>query len=257
MTRIAFDMGGTRTRFARIEEGGVRDIVKVDTPRTVLQFTHALRAYAQKHGGTDQVVGAVAGMVEAGVVVDAPNLAHLNGVDLAREINSLLSVPVLLHNDAALEAIGEAHAGAGKDHHSVLYITVGTGVGGALVVDGVIPPYARSFEPGRQLIAPGETLESVIAGGALMRRFEKSPKDLERSVYESLSVPFAAGIHNILCVYSPDIVVLGGSLMNEENGYKINTIRGALEKMHTGKLPEIVAAALKDEAGLYGAMVVG
>jgi len=75
----------------------------------------------------------------SGVLVASPNLPNLNNVNLAQKLSKTLKLPVSIQNDALCAAIGEHSFGAGKGASSLLHITLGTGVGGGLILNNI--PY--------------------------------------------------------------------------------------------------------------------
>ena len=106
-----------------------------------------------------------------------------SGLDLARELRAALALPVSVENDVNAMALAEAHFGAGRDFRDALYITVGTGIGGALIVDGQIR-HGTTWTAGElgHLVVdwdgtrrcncgqPGH-LEAYVAGPALAARY--------------------------------------------------------------------------------------
>jgi glucokinase len=107
------------------------------------------------------------------------------GLDLARELQAALELPVSVENDVNAMALAEAHFGAGRDFRHALYITVGTGIGGALIVDGRLWHGATwtAGELGHLVVdwngtrrcncgQPGH-LEAYVAGPALAARYRE------------------------------------------------------------------------------------
>lgn len=82
-------------------------------------------------------------LVDEGVLVEAPNLRGMDSIPIAREMERRLSLPVILDNDANVAALGEFAFGAGRGTQQMMMVTLGTGVGGGLILDGRIYRGAR------------------------------------------------------------------------------------------------------------------
>ena len=191
------------------------------------------------------------------MVRHSPNLEEWEGCDLAPFLKANVCENVTIQNDAALAALGESHYGSGRGHKIVAYLGVGTGVGGARVVDGTIDSTTWGFEPGHQILnwEGKKSLEQLVGGRSLQLKYKKDPHEIEQSVYRELTPVLTTGIYNCILLWSPEVVVIGGSLMNEENGFSIDNITSSLMDMPRifPSLPEIRNSYLGDEAGLWGA----
>lgn len=146
---IAVDLGGTNLRLALINAAGA--IVSRQSQATeagrgleslVRRLADGIAALPHQAGLTAENVAAVGlgipGLVDPdqGLVVKAPNIPALDGFLLGPALRRLLPWPVILDNDANLFVWGEAAYGAGRGERHLLGITLGTGVGGGLVLDG-------------------------------------------------------------------------------------------------------------------------
>ena len=91
-----------------------------------------------------------------GVVVGAPNIPGLDGMPLRDRLAEMLELPVALENDANAAALGEFSFGAGRDARSMVLLTLGTGIGGGIVLDGKVVHGARDFagEIGHMIVVP-------------------------------------------------------------------------------------------------------
>lgn len=104
---------------------------------------------------------------DSGVLVSSPNLPKLHMVELASELSSALAIPVHIQNDALCAAIGEHRFGAGKGSANLLHVTLGTGVGGGLILDQ--RPYTgengMAMEFGHLTVAHDNNARSCGCGG--------------------------------------------------------------------------------------------
>src|SRR5713226_3283497 len=145
----AVDLGGTNLRAANIDrDGRIYERVRTSTPETekaedivnaiVVAVreceTEGLNRGAQLQAISVVVPGSV--QVGTGVVVNAPNIPSLPGFRLASALTAALDRPVLLENDANAAALGEMWRGAARDCKTIICLTLGTGVGGAIILDG-------------------------------------------------------------------------------------------------------------------------
>jgi predicted NBD/HSP70 family sugar kinase len=141
-----------------------------------------------------------------------------------------------------------------------VYLTVSTGVNGVRVVDGKIDVSRQGFEIGGQYLSTSEppiTLEELVSGSAIGSRYGMHPRDLgkDNPLWEELARMLAFGVHNTILHWSPDRVVIGGSMMNEI-GISVPCIaehvKTLMRKFPT--VPEIVHSSLGDVGGLWGGM---
>lgn len=272
---ILFDIGGTKTRIAAsrdckefIEEPKV-----VETPKDFDEGMQLFKELVQELCKGEKVEiagGGVAGPLnkERTQLLNSPNISGWIGKPLKEELSKVLGAPVYLANDSAIVGLGEAHFGAGKGHEIVVYITVSTGVGGARIVHGKIDERVYGFEPGHQYIDIDRTLcpecksgqlEDLISGTAVALRFGKKAYEIsDRSLWEhELPHWFGYGLANTIMHWSPDVVVLGGSMIVGDPSISVPHVTKCVRDFLTiiPEIPEIKKAELKDFGGLYGAMV--
>lgn len=143
----AVDLGGTNLRAATIDvEGHIHDRRKRSTPKSdraeaiVAAIAAAVREcefQAQQPGQSIQAISVVVpGSVHSGVVVNAPNIPSLAGFKLEDALRDELCVPVTIENDANAAAVGEMWRGAARGCRTIICLTLGTGVGSGIILDG-------------------------------------------------------------------------------------------------------------------------
>ena len=145
---LAFDLGGTHLRAAIVDQDGtIQSSVKHQTPRTrrpeeIVSALVAAARESQRRLPPGQSIRGISVAVpasvnvEAGTVVKDPNLASLNGFHLTAALASELHLPAILENDANAAAVGEMWCGAARGHRTIICLTLGTGVGGGIILDG-------------------------------------------------------------------------------------------------------------------------
>ncbi len=275
MAYILFDIGGTKTRVAKAETlESLETPIKYETPLMYRDGIEALFAAIDTllpHGDIQGIAGGIRGPLnhEKTGIVSEIKLTDWVGRDIVLAIAERYHVPVLLENDTAIVGLGEAVFGAGKGYDIVAYHTVSTGVGGARFVGGKLDRASVGFEPGHQELDIDRsifghhmkhTLENLISGTALEKRRGKKPYDIpqEDHVWDELAGYLAFGLENTIVYWSPDVIVLGGSMMVGNPRILLEDVKRHTKEVLKGLIPcpLIVDAVLKDDGGLYGALAL-
>ncbi|RWB66952.1 ROK family protein [Mesorhizobium sp.] len=231
---------------------------------------------------------------KAGIVIGPPTLSGWHNVPMIDILSRQFGLPVRLENDANAAALGEWRFGAGRGAGSLVFVTVSTGIGGGVIADGHIYHGRRGLaaEIGHMTIT-GEgdrcfcgnvgCFEAVASGTALGRRATQltAPGDgsvlrrvsndgdvsarhvveaaragdaSARELVEAEARWLGVGFTNLLHLYSPEVIVMGGGLAN---GFDLLAprIRATIEEraMQAYRDVPIVPAELGDRAGLVGA----
>lgn len=168
---IGIDIGGTNTKFGVVDRNGhilVQDRMLTNEHETVQEFIEDLHKkldpMIKDAGGTDKFVGigmgAPNGNFYSGSIEYAPNLKWKGIIPLASMINDRFGLPAKLTNDANAAAVGEMMYGCARGMKHFIVITLGTGVGSGIVIDGKIVLGHDGFagELGHTIIRPGGRL---------------------------------------------------------------------------------------------------
>jgi len=168
---VGIDIGGTNTKFGVVNRNG--EIIEQDRLLTnayeqVEDFIDALHQLLMpminRAGGVDAFLGigmgAPNGNIYTGTIEYAPNLKWKGIIHIARLMQEKISLPIKLTNDANAAAMGEMLFGCAKDCQHFITITLGTGVGSGIVIDGKIVVGHDGFagELGHTIIRPGGRL---------------------------------------------------------------------------------------------------
>jgi glucokinase len=226
---LGLDIGGTFVKWAEING----EMGKIRTDRSVEGVISVIRGLIEERK-PDRVGIAVAGLVDLeGRIRHSPNLRWMEGINLRDEFDAVVL------NDATAAAYGEYRAGAGRGRKVVLTVTLGTGIGGGLVVSGMpfIGVSGVALEPGHMIINPDGKpcncgrrgcLEAYFSSYAIERDYfelkgekagieeitrryragEREAVEVIRAATKYLSI----GISNLIMIINPDIVVLAGGL---------------------------------------------
>jgi glucokinase len=184
---IGIDVGGTKVLGGVVDEAGkVLTTARKDTPRqggsALTQTIADVAKELLEQNSVTSVGVSAAGFVSSDrkTMLATPNIADWNGVDLDNQLTTLIGLPVVIENDANAAAWGEAKFGAGKKQDHMMMLTVGTGIGGGIVVNGVL--YRGAFgiaaEFGHMRVVPEGHIcgcgargcfEQYASGNALLR----------------------------------------------------------------------------------------
>lgn len=271
--KIAFDIGGTNIRVGLFSEDGTLVVKRVElTPQKykagIVQMRSMVGALSSSAVPTTIAV-AVAGVLDRsqGIILKSPNLSQWEGKPFTADLSRLLGAPIMLENDAVAAGLGEAHFGAGKGKRIVAFLTVSTGIGGAKIVDGKVDANAWGFEPGHQIINIDETTivgnfvqgswESYASGTSFAKRYGvSSTACTDPVIWKDFAIYLAVGIANVMVLWSPDIVVLGGGVAKSAEKF-LPFLQTKLEELVVfPQKPPVVVGTLGDEAGLWGGSVL-
>ncbi len=273
MTYIVFDIGGTKTRVAVSGDGKTfAQVLDFNTPAKYAEGCKKLAAaidVLSKDSKISVIAGGIRGLLKedkTGIANDAV-LSGWAGKSLTTELAKTFSVPVYLENDTALAGLGEAVFGAGKGLDIIAYHTISTGVGGVKIEQGKIDSATVGFEPGHQVLDIDRTilgdditptLENLVSGTAVENRMGAKPYEIPQSdaLWDELAEYLAQGLRNTILYWSPEAIVLGGSMITGDPKIPLDAIRKYTVEVLDGfvECPFITTAQLKSEAGLYGAL---
>jgi glucokinase len=284
---LAVDLGGTKASFAVVDADGT---VRVRTKRPSHERGTALSHDALAAAAADTVRAAglhwtdvrAAGVVVPGIYDPAtgrawaPNLWGHDEVPLGEELRERLPVPVVVDSDRSGYVLGEAWLGAARDCTDVVFLAVGTGIGAGILshgrlvrgrggIAGAVGWFA--LDPRwREDYGRMGSFEAEAAGPALARRLgAASAEDVaaaarrgdpaaRRAVDETVEW-LAMGIANLISALNPQVVVLGGGLMQASDLF-LEPVRHAVRRWAQPKAVEqcrIEPTALGEDAALFGA----
>lgn len=281
----ALEAGGTKMVMAVGDENGrilEQKTIPTTTPEeTMPQIIEYFKEKIREKGIVALGVGAfgpvdvVKASTTYGHILNTPKLAWKQ-YNLAGTLEKELGIPVGLDTDVNGSCLGEMTYGCAKGMDTVVYITIGTGIGAGIAVGGKLLHGMLHPEAGHILIAknshdPGKSVcpyhdscfEGLASGPSMEARWGKKSAELvdNAKVWELESEYIAKGLVNIILTLSPQKIILGGGVMHQEQLFPMirNKVSALLNNYYTTKELErmedyIVPASLQDNQGIMGAV---
>lgn len=280
---ISLDVGGTK-----IHAGLVTPQGKILKRAKILTQASAGKAVILKnietairevwHKDVRAVGVGLAGSVDhiRGMYLRGPNFPpSFRNIPIAQELKKRFRVPVFADNDVHCFTLGEAYLGAGKGLSLVVGITLGTGIGGGIVIDGRLyrGKGNTAGEVGHMIIEDGKDFEHLASGTAMSCMYEEragtrvdalmveqfaTKGDLAaKEVIQTMRRALAIGSANLLHILNPDIIVVGGGISRVKALWPklAQEIRSLVIYPALAKTP-VVKARLGDDANLIGAALL-
>ncbi len=283
MNTLALDMGGTKIKAGLVDEN-YRVHAFREVPSHAEQggkiFLSSALALCKMYDNYGKIGISVTGQTRDGVIWFAnENVPHFTGTDVKGIFEAECNVPVAVENDVNAAAIGEMALGAGKRWKDVLCLTYGTGIGGALVIDGKL---CRGWHGGAGEVghivthAGGHACACGLSGcyeqyasvNALVNRGREimpecgSGRDVLEAVRENLQMrqvlsdwmdEVCYGLTSLVHTLQPEGVILGGGIMEAQGLAEAIEKRMETRVMKSYRQTRFVKAQLGNRAGLLGA----
>jgi predicted NBD/HSP70 family sugar kinase len=259
---LAVDIGGTKTLVAVFDdEGKIIEQARFETAAEYSNFLSDLKNNITSLSTKNFTAACVAvpGRLdrEKGLGLGYGNL-NWGVVHIRDDIEALLNCHVIIENDAKLAGLSEALL-IKNEFKIVLYVTIGTGIGTALIVNGVIDVGLANSEGGQiWLDYHGKRVqwEDIASGKAIVERFGKRASDIhDKETWEIIANDIALGLIDLIAMVQPQVIVLGGGVdTNFDDFYALLT--EALKKYETSlvPIPPIRQAKRPEEAVIYGCL---
>jgi glucokinase len=226
---LGVDLGGTQVRVGKVRDGALEGSATARISSQAAEEVVLGELFATIDRVFDDEVAAIGcGVpsvvdVERGVVYSVENIPSWKEVHLAERLESRYGVPASINNDANAFALGEHRFGAGRGHRSLVGITLGTGLGAGVIVEGrlyagahcgageigSIPYREGALEDA--CAGPFFRREAGVSGDEVFARAEAGEAEALR-LYERYGFELGYAIEVTLYAYDPEIIVLGGSI---------------------------------------------
>lgn len=289
---LGIDIGGTNIKLGVVSASGkVRCTKSLPTGKTypaiLQQLVDAAAMMRKEHSYSAVGVGVPAPVKEDGTLAACVNIP-IDGYPILKDLTDAIALPVYMANDADCAALAEYRIGAGKGHRHILLLTLGTGVGSGMVIDGkLFSGNDGYFELGHMITHAGGRscscgrrgcMEQYASASALKYEVSKAVRQYPESVLASCAkdldfciAAFEAvgqgccvakeildrffedvsiGITNAKWMFSPELVILGGGMAAQGDAL--------LEPIaaRVGDIVPVALAELGNQAGLIGASML-
>lgn len=243
---IGIDLGGTHVRAGVVSEGRLENIASVRIPsdgsvdevlRVIFQLVDPLidRNIKAMGIGVPSVVD-----VEKGIVYDVQNIPSWKVVELKKLMEERYRLPVLINNDANCFALGEKYFGKGQKAHSLIGLTIGTGLGAGIIINDKLYPGLNTgagefgcvdyLDKYYEYYASGQFFENCYhTNGEVVFQKAQSGDPLSIMILEELGTHIGNAIKMILYTYCPELIILGGSISKSYSFFE----KTMWERIHT------------------------
>ena len=267
---LSLDIGGTNIRSAIVNKTKLADYRKTPTPKKKQDILKKIIEIISQYK-KQTICIAVAGFERNGVIQHSLN-TDINGVALSSLLRKKFKVPVFIENDANCAGLAELHYGAGKNLNNFVLLTLGTGIGGAVIINKKLyRGNGGAGEIGSIYLKDKTIFEHLASGDASVALAHKqgfkniTSLELEhlankgnkkaKEVYNKIGENLGIGLANISYILDPDAILLGGGFSRVKHIYA--PAQKALNKFYniTPK-PKLLKARFGDDAGLIGAALL-
>jgi glucokinase len=279
---IGIDIGGTNLKAGVVSEReGLIELLQEPTQTSreaqlIEQITTIVEKFSKEYALKGVGIG-IAGLVnhEKGTIVTSPHLP-VKQTPLKKILEKRLGIPVIVDNDVNASGLGERFFGAGRDALNFIYLTIGTGIGGAIFINGELYRGTMGFagELGHMIVdlngpvcdcntqgclealASGTALERItgLSGAEVTARAEKG-NQMARDALRFIGKHIGIGIANAINIFDPELVLLGGKVVKAEK-FLLDSAREEIRRRTFGysyRNVRIEISPLKDKAGPLGA----
>jgi glucokinase len=300
---LATDLGGTNLRLAAIKDDGkILYRTKYATPKTeradeivgaIMQAAEECRDAVGKVGEITAIGLAVPATINAaeGIIMKAPNVPALDGFRLSATLTNELNLPVVLENDANAAAIGENWLGAAKGFQNSICVTLGTGVGGGIVLNGgilrgidgtageighicvepsgapcgcgsrgCVEQYSSATAISRLTLEleshyPKSSLQNKLRATALdVYQAGKTGDELALEVFRQVGFYLGIALADLVNVLNPEVIVIGGGVSAGWDLF-IHHVQAQIRNRsfrEPAERAKLIRAKLGDDAGILG-----
>jgi len=275
---VGLDIGGTKLMAAAADGQGevIRRSPRRATPLGLEDGLALLNRMVQEVAGDEPIAAmgaAIGGPLDWRTGVVSPlHQVNWRGVPLKAEMEGRWGCPFYVDVDTNVAALGEYHWGLDKPQR-FLYVTISTGMGGGFLIAGQVYRGMNGEHPeiGHQAIAyvcsnPGaiqcecgvrDCLEALVSGNAIRRIYGKAAEDLEERQWAEVTYNLAQGLRNLMAIYLPDVIVLGGGVATGRGERLIADIKRILATcVRIVPVSEVRLSALGYDTALRGSIVI-
>ncbi len=260
---VGIDIGASKTLVATKYNDNIKTAnfkTSADFPKFKADLYRVLSNIGESKSPIKSVAVAAPGVINQGAIKRGGQIAW-HEVDLKDELGNLLATDdISVINDAAAGGIFEARAGAGTNYNVVLYVTISTGIGSAILIDGKLHHQFANSEGGQMVIDYKNLsrFESLASGRTFTKTYHHlGSEDNDPQHWREYGQLVGIGLFNMIALIQPDIVTIGGSMGVHFDKYKehtINQVNSLIDGLYDA--PEIAAANEPESAVAYGCLLI-
>jgi glucokinase len=287
-----FDLGGTHLKYGLIDDGGrIAFSARAESPAKIKELIHLLEIIWQDLKKREKQSIGAAGFGFPGIfsleeqkILQSPNYPELDNFALTLSLSRFIEIPFWVNNDANMAAFGEFKHGAGQGVQSMVLLTIGTGVGSGIILDGKLWRGKCGFagELGHATVNPnGERcncgsqgcLETEVSAPKIVKNYNTLRKKREKITAEEVfhraekgdkaalqafsqaGYYLGIGLSIALNLLNPEKILLGGAVMEAGDYLLSPALKEALKRSYSASFRccRIQKASLGNRAGLIGA----
>jgi glucokinase len=299
---IAADLGGTNLRAAAIDRDGAvlfrtkRETPRGERPEEIVRAIVESAVECQKKCSDFQVKAICAAVpatvsAERGLIFRAPNLPALDNFQMAAALENELGIKSMLENDANAAAVGENWLGASKGFASSIFVTLGTGVGGGIIIDGKIlrgtdgtageighicvEPFGalcgcgshgclEQYASATAIVRLAKELASSYPESSLKQHLQFTAHDVYQAgikgdklaleVFRQTGFYLGVALSGLVNVLNPETIIIGGGVSAGWSLFLPHTRNTICRKTYRepARRAQITIATLGDDAGIIG-----
>jgi len=282
---LVFDIGGTSVKYSFWNNENLLEINSFDTPITWVALKEKLieiKTNYAKDFSIDGVSFSFPGSIdqETGVILGASAVKYIHHFPIKSELEEILQLPVSLENDAKCAALAEVWLGAAKGINHVLFLVIGTGIGGAIVDNGIVRHganlYAGEFGFAILDVQTAKSYSDLASPVRMAQRYcdrigvshqthsgkevfnlaDEGDSDAQLEVEEFYKY-LSLGLFNLQVSIDPEVIVIGGALSANQaiiDKLEIRINEWLLQKKVKDFKVRLLACKFRNDANLIGAV---
>ncbi|WP_368901032.1 ROK family protein [Oceanobacillus oncorhynchi] len=283
---ISFDIGGTFIKYGIIgADQSILEHYKIKTPKTLYGLLEIIYKFTELHMDAQGIAISLPGAVSnKGIIYGSSAISYIHGPNIKERIASAVSLPIYIENDANCAGYAEVWAGAANGKKDVLVMTIGTGIGGAIIKNGELHKGANLHggEFGFMLlnsndnemkadewvrmdstlsmvrkVAKRKNIDSDSLSGEEIFTLAASGDQICLDAVDEFSRLLAIGLFNLQYIYDPEIILIGGGISAREDlvGRIYEQLDKILDSFPQATIrPVIETCQFRQNANLLGAV---
>ena len=267
---LSLDIGGTNIRSAIVTKTKLSEYKKIKTPKRKKQIIKLIKEIIESYKKPDKICISLAGIIRNKKIQHALN-TNINELNLSKILKEKFRIPIYLDNDANCAGLAELSYGTGKNLNNFILLTLGTGIGGAIIINKKLyRGNGAAGEIGSMIIQDKKIFEDFASGNASIELAKKiglktTSSEIELkadkgdkkalAVYQQIGEFLGIGLANLAHIFDPDAIILGGGFSRVKHIH--SPAKKTFEKLYDiPPKPKILKTKFGDDAGLIGAALL-